>query len=368
MISLEVGHLKSLVALDLSMKQLSGQLPKNVSKLGKGLRVLNLNNNNFHDTIPKIFPKGCELQYLDLYGNQLSETLPLSSVNCRMLEVLDIGNNNISSPFPFWMETLPKLRVLVLKSNRFHNIIPISKVKPSFSKLRILDMSHNEFTGVLPIEFLDKFKAMMNVSENEIGAEYSDVLSTVLLKGFEYGLRSIQRAYTSIDLSNNKFQAKIPSSIGKFNGLHALNLAYNNFTGHIPSLENLNLLESLDLRSNQLVGDIPWQLRKLKSLSFLNLSYNHLVGSIPEQGQFFMLDSSSYIGNPELCGLPLTNMCRNDDPQPKLLVSTTQKDDDFNILDRFTSQVVLMGYGCGMLFGMVAGYLIFKYEKPEWFI
>ncbi|XP_022860317.1 receptor like protein 42-like [Olea europaea var. sylvestris] len=300
----------------------------------------------------------------------MNGTLPCTLVNCRMLEELDIGNNDIIGPFPFWMETLPKLQILVLKSNRFHGIIPASKMKLPFPNLRILDMSYNEFTGVLPIEFLENFRAMMNVSENEIGDKYlySSSLSTVLLKGCPYELWKIRRPYTRIDLSNNKFQGDIPSSIGKLKALHALNLANNSFTGHIPSLENFTSLESLDLSSNQLTGDIPWQLTKLTTLSSFNISYNHLVGPIPKQGQLLTFPNTSYIGNLELCGLPLTMMCGNDEPQPKLLASTAQMKDDFSILDGFTWQVVLMGYGCGMLFGLVTGYLIFKYEKPKWFI
>ncbi|XP_022880547.1 probable LRR receptor-like serine/threonine-protein kinase At4g36180 [Olea europaea var. sylvestris] len=132
-----IGSLQNLFFLDLSVNLLLGQIPPTienltelrsidifsnhltVSKLSKGLQVLNLKNNYFYGTIPRIFPEGCELQYLDLYGNQLSGTLPLSLVNCRMLEVIDTGNNSISGSFPFWMKTLPEFRVLILKANRF---------------------------------------------------------------------------------------------------------------------------------------------------------------------------------------------------------------------------------------------------------
>ncbi|CAA2994130.1 receptor 12 [Olea europaea subsp. europaea] len=384
---ISIGNLKSIVILDLSMNQVNGQLHKIFSKLGSKLAYLNLKQNRFHGFIPEIFPKRCQLVILNLNGNQLNGTLPKTLVNRRKLEVLDIGSNEISGPFPFWMGTLLNLRVLVLKSNRFHAIIPNSKVKHPFSKLQILDLSHNEFTGVLPVEFLNNFKAMINVSENEtarsvllheiidalgIWMDLSETIlgdrSTVLLKGFEYELRSIRRAFTSIDLSNNKFQGDIPSSLGKITDLHALNLACNSFTGHIPPIENLTSLESLDLRSNQLVGEIPWQLTKLTFLSFLNISYNHFVGPIPQQGQLLTFDNSSYIGNPELRGLPLTKTCGNGEPKLQLPVPMTENDDDFNILDGFTWQIVAMGYGGGILFGFVIGYFIFKYEKPRWLI
>lgn len=109
---------------------------------------------------------------LDLSGNILNGTLPHTLVNCWMFEELNIGNNDISYPFSFGMEPLPNLRALSLKS---------SKVKLPFPKLQILDMFYNEFTG-----FLENFKAMINVSENEIHAGF--YFSTILLKGFEYEL------------------------------------------------------------------------------------------------------------------------------------------------------------------------------------
>lgn len=139
-------------------------------------------------------------------------------------------------------------------------------------------------------------------------------------------------------------------------------------TGPIPSsLGNLTSLESLDLCANQLTGEIPWQLTWLTFLSVFNLSYNHLVGPIPVQGQLLTFDNSSYIGNSELCGLPLTKKCINgEEVQPKLPM--LPEEDDSSILDGLTWQVVLLGYGCGILFGLVAGHLIFKYEKPRWFV
>lgn len=212
---------------------------------------------------------------------------------------------------------------------------------------------------------------MMIVSEKEKEMEiypYYTYPLTILLKEIKLESILLRKTYTSIDLSHNKFQGEIPSSIGKLKFLRSLNLSYNNFTGHIPSsLENLTSLETLDLRSNQLVGQIPWQLTRLTFLSVLILSYNHLVGSIPVQQQFFTFNDS-FVGNSGLCGRPLTKICKNDEVLTKLPIMLPGQDDEFNFLDGFTRQVVLLGYGCGVLLGLVAGYVTFKYEKPKWFI
>lgn len=119
----------------------------------------------------------------------MNRTLPRTSFNFRNLIPLDIGNSEINGLFLFWIETLSDLLVLVLKSNIFYAIIPISKVKHPFYMLQILDISHNEFIGIFTIGFLDNFEAMMDVSDNEIEL---DALSIFLLKGHEYKLWSIQ--------------------------------------------------------------------------------------------------------------------------------------------------------------------------------
>ncbi|CAN0865166.1 Receptor-like protein 9DC3 [Linum grandiflorum] len=72
---------------------------------------------------------------------------------------------------------------------------------------------------------------------------------------------------------------------------------------------NLSNLESLDLSHNKLQGHIPVQLASLTFLGVMNLSDNDLVGSIPTGTQFQTFDNSSFGGNPNLCGYPLTKSC-----------------------------------------------------------
>ncbi|GLT35628.1 hypothetical protein SLA2020_100640 [Shorea laevis] len=284
--------------------------------------------------------------------------LPRSLVNCSKLEVLDVGNNNIEDTFPHWLESLPDLQVLVLRSNKFHGSVQSTKESPTFPKLRVLDLSNNDFVGPLPVQYMENFKAMMDLYRDESSPEYMNVSSyqyslVVTWKGFDYELQGILTVFSNIHLSNNKFEGEIPDVIGKLSSLKGLNISHNNLTGHIPpSLGSLTNLECLDLSSNELAGKIPNELVSLTQLSVLNLSNNHLVGRIPEGNQFNTFGNGSYQGNLGLCGIPLSKSCDGIGTPP----SSLQEKDE---LWRFGWRVVVLGYGCGIVFGLLMGYHVF---------
>ncbi|GKV51740.1 hypothetical protein SLEP1_g58365 [Rubroshorea leprosula] len=322
--------------------------------------------------MPSMFPKGCKIQNFNLHGNQMEGLLPRSLVNCSMLEVLDIGNNNIKDTFPYWLESLPKLQVLILRSNKFHGFVSNTKANSSFSKLRVLDLSNNEFFGPLPVRFIENLKAMVNPLEDDNSAQYMggsfsyEYSIVVILKGLSIELEKVLTVFTSFDLSKNKFAREIPKVIGKLSSLKGLNLSYNNFSGQIPhSLQNLTNLEWLDLSSNELVGEIPQELVSLTSLCVLNLSNNQLVGCIPQGNQFNTFGNSSYEGNPRLYGFPLTKSCDGNGLPQQPPSSFHGKDHE---LWEFGWRVVLLGYGCGFVFGLLIGYLTFHNGKPKWFV
>ncbi|GKV38486.1 hypothetical protein SLEP1_g46396 [Rubroshorea leprosula] len=336
--------LQNLEILDLSHNNLIGKIP---NCLPKSLSVLNLQANYFDGNIAFEFLEGCGLRNLNLHGNQMDGLLPRSLVNCRMLEVLDVGNNNISDTFPHWLESLPDLQVLVLRSNKFHGFVQSTKESPSFPKLRVLDLSSNYFVGALPVRYIENFNAMMDPHGEDGGSSEYMMVSTrtnsyqyslvVTWKGFEYELQGILTVFSSIHLSNNMFEGEIPDVIGNLSSLKGLNLSHNNLTGHLPpSLGNLTNLEWLDLSSNALTGNIPDAL-------------------------FNTFGNDSYEGNLGLCGIPLSKYCDEIETPP----SSFQEKDE---LWRFGWRVVVLGYGCGVVFGLLMGYLVFGTGKPKWFV
>ncbi|KAJ9702929.1 hypothetical protein PVL29_004602 [Vitis rotundifolia] len=358
----------SMGILDLSDNNLNGMLPHCLGNFSKDLSVLNLRRNRFHGTIPQTFLKGNAIRNLDFNDNQLEGPIPRSLIICRKLEVLDLGNNKINDTFPHWLGTLPELQVLVLRSNSFHGHIGCPKIKSPFVSLRIIDLAHNDFEGDLPDMYLKSLKAMMNVDEGNttrkyIGEYYYQDSIMVTIKGLEIEFVKILNTFTTIDLSSNKFQGKIPESIGNLNSLRELNLSHNNLTGHIPSsFGNLKSLESLDLSSNELIGSIPQQLTSLTFLEVLNLSQNHLSGFIPRGNQFDTFGNDSYNENLGLCGFPLSKKCvAHATPEPS-------KEADREFDGGFDWKITLMGYGCGLVIGLSLGCLVFLTGKPRRFV
>ncbi|KAH9778857.1 protein kinase domain-containing protein [Citrus sinensis] len=91
----------------------------------------------------------------------------------------------------------------------------------------------------------------------------------------------------------NKLSGSIPTWIGVLSKLQTLRLYNNSFTGPIPnSLLNLSKLEVFDAIYNVIDGNIPSGIGNFSSLFILNLGYNNLQGQIPtEIGNLQNLDT-----------------------------------------------------------------------------
>ncbi|KAI9095374.1 hypothetical protein K1719_026408 [Acacia pycnantha] len=328
----------------------------------------------FPGTLPNKFSKNNFLQTLLFNSNQLNGSLPRSLVCCTQLEVFDVGRNMIWDTFPSWLDDLPELQVLVLRENRFYGSFSSSNTKHPFPKLRIFDVSNNHFYGFLPTTYIKEFKGMMKVNNVEAGSQYmgskdySTYMDSVMItwKGNTIELERILTIFTTIDLSNNSFVGKILKAIGGLQALIGFNLSHNRIISSIPkSIGKLTNLEWLDLSCNKLVGEIPLAITNLNFLSTLNLSHNQLEGMIPKGKQFDTFQNDSYEGNLGLCGAPLSKTCNIDERE-----SPTPSPSMFDSIDKFGFgwKPVALGYGCGMVFGILMGYIVFSIGKPQWLV
>ena len=360
----------SLYMLNLAHNNLTGMIPQCLGTFPY-LSILDMQMNNFYGSIPRTFSKGNAFETIKLNGNQLEGPLPQSLAHCSNLEILDLGDNSIEDTFPNWLETLQELQVLSLRSNHLHGAITCSSTKHSFPKLRIFDVSNNNFSGSLPTSCIKNFQGMMNVNDSQIGLQYMGKPNdyyidsvVVTMKGLSRELTKILTTFTTIDLSNNLFEGKISEVIGELNSLKGLNLSNNGVIGTIPqSLSRLKRLEWLDLSRNQLTGEIPVDLTNLNFLSFLNVSENHLEGIIPTGQQFNTFGNNSYEGNTMLCGFPLSKSCKNEEDLPPHSTSEEEEESGFGW------KAVVIGYGCGTIFGLLLGYNVFFFTgKPQWLV
>ncbi|GMJ05310.1 receptor like protein 6 [Hibiscus trionum] len=356
-----------ILVLDISHNNLSGEIPKCLSSTL--LHVLDLHMNHFHGNIPP-FSVENTLRKLNLNNNDFDGPLPKSLANCHFLEVLNLGNNKINDTFPHWLGTLPQLQVLILRSNHFHGQLINLENGSHFSTLQILDLSHNEFSGLLPTTYFKSFQGMMSLANVQMGyigdgSSYYHDSVVVTMKGVDLELERILTIFATLDMSSNRFEGTVPETVGNLVSLQVLNFSHNHLIGHIPSsLGNLAALESLDLSCNKLVGGIPSQLTALNFLEWLNLSENHLVGLIPQGKQFNTFLNDSYVGNPGLCGFPVSKGCGHSGPPPPATSVEHESDSAFGLDWKF----VMMGYGCGMVFGFSAGYIMMTIRKPKWLV
>ncbi|XP_031098262.1 receptor-like protein 50 [Ipomoea triloba] len=359
-------HANQLEVLDLSNNALHGTIPPCLVQKNSKLAVMNLKGNHLSGEIPQDFLHTCSLETLDVSQNLLEGQLPPSLVNCTELKVLNLGNNRVSDTFPCWLDQLSNLHILVLRSNRFHGSISCPKlgVNNSWPSLQVIDLSSNNFSGNLPADLFLELKAILVdrnagnskvgylhfTSQEDIDIYYQDSVS-LSLKGQGYTIEKILSIFTSIDFSSNQFEGGIPESVGELKLLYLLNISHNALTGNIPpSLENLKSLEALDLSFNSLTGNIPEQLESLTFLSSLNLSYNHLVGRIPQGKQFNTFDSSSFVGNKQLCGFPLNISCNGIKEPTSPLPEPEEKESAYYHGDIYASVALGFVVGLGGIF------------------
>ncbi|KAL4555329.1 hypothetical protein LXL04_037946 [Taraxacum kok-saghyz] len=362
-----ICEVKALQMLVLSSNNMNGTLPPCFANLINFLLVLDLGQNNFHGIMINGFKHGSQLKYIILSENRFTGRLPRSLTNCTNLEILSLADNLFDDVFPSWLGSLPSLQVMVLRSNKFYGPINCSTTFSSqFPKLRIIDLSNNGFTGQLHPKCFQTWNAIKSVYVGETSFSTSDMSFEFVKASTEYSITLIHKGgrreynqkiltiFKAIDLSCNHFEGEIPLSIQDLIGLESLNLSNNHFSGHIfPSLGYLKKLESLDLSYNNLFGEIPQQLVQLNFLSIFNVSFNQLHGRIPQGQQFNTFENNSYMGNPRLCGEPLSTECQGS--KGPILPPASNASESLLPSERIDWIIIFCGVGSGLAIGIVIG-------------
>uniref|UniRef100_A0A8R7UKU8 Uncharacterized protein n=1 Tax=Triticum urartu TaxID=4572 RepID=A0A8R7UKU8_TRIUA len=247
--------------------------------------------------------------------------------------------------------------------------------------LQYLDIANNNISGKIPLS-LGNLIAMAH-SPNKQGALFKTVNFFVVVSIYKNPhaytdslwvvTKGQQLEYTTgivymvnIDFSCNNLTGQIPHEIGILVALKNLNLSWNHLSSAIPqTIGELRAVESLDLSHNELSREIPITLADLTSLAHLNLSYNNLTGTIPFGNQLRTLDDqpSIYIGNPGLCGPPVSRNCSQTE------TTTPAPEDEHEGMSDALS--LYLGIGTGFVAGLwivFCGFLFKRNWRIRWFL
>ncbi|CAN8284296.1 unnamed protein product [Cochlearia groenlandica] len=278
--------------INLSNNNLTGPIPRDIfATSSPSLLHLNLSNNNFSSSIPRGFLRN--LYTLDLSNNMLSGEIYNDMGLFSNLRVLDLGGNVLTGHVPAYLGNLSRLEFLTLASNQLTGVIPVELglVKSlkwiylgynnisgqipyqlgDLSSLNHLDLVYNNLSGPIP-------SSLGNLKELEYMFLYQNKLSGEI----PTSIFSLQKLI-SLDFSDNSLSGEIPELVAQMESLEVLHLFSNNFSGKIPQgVTSLPRLQVLQLWSNKFFDKIPTDLGKHSNLTILDLSTNNLTGKLPD--------------------------------------------------------------------------------------
>ncbi|PWA41161.1 Leucine-rich repeat-containing protein [Artemisia annua] len=206
---------------------------------------------------------------LSLANSGLTGSLPANMGLIQHMKEINLSNNFINGSIPLSLYTAPELESIDVSNNLISG--EIFGFVGGWKSLRYLNVSNNLLTGKLP----QNLALLAN-------------LTVVSLKG-NYFYGEIANGFSTVqilDISSNLINGSLPKDFGS-DKLTYFNVSHNNVSGEItPEFAN-----------------------KLPTNATIDLSFNNLTGAVPESSVYFNQDEAMFMGNMQLCGRPLKNLC-----------------------------------------------------------
>ncbi|KAK8674297.1 hypothetical protein V6N13_112591 [Hibiscus sabdariffa] len=352
--------------LDLSGNKIQGFIPKWIWGLSaQTLEVLVLNENmltGFHQ--PPVAPTWTNLRKLDLSSNELRGSLPIPPAS---ISHYSVSNNLLQGEISSMICSLPSITILDISNNSFSGMLPACLGNLSKS-LSVLNLQHNNFRGPIP-QACEKGSQlrMIDLSQNQLHGYIPRSLANCKMLEF-------------LNLGNNLIEETFPSWLGRLQELKILILRHNRLHGAIgkPESNEFPKLRVFDLSFNRFVGRLPsqhfqsWKAMKVVDVSKLrylranasfpgwNLDFSYSMtltkaGVVTEyekiQDFLVAIDFSSNRFEGRIS--EDIQECYPEGSSPPS-ASMSKKDDSWF---EFGWKAILLGYGSGVVNGLVLGYL-----------
>ncbi|KAK0584701.1 hypothetical protein LWI29_017397 [Acer saccharum] len=258
----------SLFELDLSVNQISGEIPNWIWEVAD--TNLNLSHNSLVGFQEPYSIKN--LRYLDLHSNRLQGKIPLPPLEAR---VVDYSSNNFTSSIPDEIGNIAFLmQFFSVSNNKLTGVIPESLCNAT--RLNVLDLSINNLSGRIPTCLIEMGEnlGVLNVKRNNLYGTIPDRFPGNC--GFQ-----------TLSMNSNQLEGLVPKSLANCTKLEVLDLGNNKINDAFPCwLKNVSSLHVLVLRSNKFYGniscleyDVSWPM-----LQIIDLASNNFTGRLPQKG------------------------------------------------------------------------------------